>query len=469
MPIDINLIRSEPEKVLESENKRFSDPELLKDVLEADKEWRDHIKRLDLKRKEFNKTQKEITEFCKKNKKRPDDDTELMKEKKRLEKDVEELKKTEVFWKKELDRTIPYIGNIVHESVPVSNNEDDNEIVYTFEIDKQLRKTTENMSSYGISNIRPHHQLLWMIGGYEPDRGSLVAGSRAYFLKGPAVLLNQALINYSLQFLMKHDYTPMQPPYFMNKSAMSKVAQLTDFNEALYHVTKSSQESFEDKYLIATSEQPLCAYHMNDWIPEKDLPIRYAGVSTCFRKEAGKHGKDTWGIFRVHQFDKIEQFVITDPEDSWKMLDTMKTISEDFLQSLELPYQVVNIVSGELNLAAAKKYDIECWFPFYDEYKELVSCSNCTDYQARAVETRCGLKKAGQESKKYCHMLNSTLCATSRTICCILENNQTEDGITVPKVLVPFMGGLEFIPFIREPREMGAAEIELSKKLSEYL
>lgn len=192
-----------------------------------------------------------------------------------------------------------------------------------------------------------------------------------------------------------------------------------------------------EKYLIATSEQPLAAMHLGEWLNPGDLPIRYAGYSTCFRKEAGAYGRDTWGIFRVHQFEKIEQFVITSPKDSWEMHETMLEYAEEFHKSLGLPYQVVNIVSGELNAAAAKKYDLECWFPGLNAYRELVSCSNCTDYQARRMEIRYGAKQ--DATKTYVHMLNSTLCATGRAICCILENNQTEKGILVPDVLQPYL------------------------------
>jgi seryl-tRNA synthetase len=208
-------------------------------------------------------------------------------------------------------------------------------------------------------------------------------------------------------------------------------------------------------YLIATSEQPLAALHVDEWMDPATLPVRYGGVSSCFRKEAGAHGKDTWGIFRVHQFEKVEQFVITSPETSWEMHEEMLKTSEEFYQSLGIPYQVVVIVSGELNNAAAKKYDLEGWYPGFQEFRELVSCSNCTDYQARRMEIRYGAPKKDDDTKHYVHMLNSTLTATGRTICAILENNQTDKGINVPPALQPFLAGyLEdatFIPFVNEP------------------
>ena len=253
-------------------------------------------------------------------------------------------------------------------------------------------------------------------------------GHRGYFLKQWGVFLNQALINYGLEFLTNRKigdktYTPLQTPQFMNKDMMAKTAQLEQFDEELYKVVDGDQE----KYLIATSEQPISALHADEWILKPDLPIAYAGYSTCYRREAGSHGKDAWGIFRVHQFEKIEQFVITEPEKSWEAFDEMIATSEAFYQSLNIPYRVVAIVSGALNNAASKKYDLEAWFPFQGEYKELVSCSNCTDYQSRRLEIRFGTKTQTEMGKKYVHCLNSTLCATERALCCLMENYQTEE------------------------------------------
>jgi seryl-tRNA synthetase len=220
----------------------------------------------------------------------------------------------------------------------------------------------------------------------EFERGQKIAGHRGYFLKGFGVLLNQALINYGLNFLTPKEYTALQPPFFMKQSLMQETCQLSDFEENLYKVIGQSVD--EPNYLVATSEQPISALYRSEWIEPADLPMRYAGISSCFRKEAGAHGKDVWGIFRVHQFEKVEQFCLTTPEKSWEMHEEMIKIAEDFYKGLELPYRVVNIVSGELNDAAAKKYDLEAWFPGYNAFRELVSCSNCTDFQSRALEVR---------------------------------------------------------------------------------
>jgi seryl-tRNA synthetase len=318
--------------------------------------------------------------------------------------------------KASLDKDLSKVPNDVSPGVPVSKDEADNAVVRTW------GEPTPNPS--GLN----HHELLWMIGGYEPERGVGVAGHRAYFLTGVGALLNQALISYGLSYLSAKNYTALLPPFFMNRDVMAGVAQLEDFDEQLYKVVGEAADGSEDKYLIATSEQPICVFHKGEWLAEKELPKRYVGYSACFRKEAGSHGRDTWGIFRVHQFDKVEQFVVCEPEHSEAMHAAMIEASEGFYQSLGIAYRVINIVSGELNNAAAIKYDLEGWFPTQATFRELVSCSNCTDYQSRAMEVRCGLNKkagpAGEPSKKYVHFLNGTLCATTRTICAILENNQ---------------------------------------------
>mmetsp|Transcript_16643 Transcript_16643/g.51832 ORF Transcript_16643/g.51832 Transcript_16643/m.51832 type:complete len:622 (-) Transcript_16643:45-1910(-) len=437
MPLDINSIRAykggDPEKVRESQRRRFADVTLVDKVIAEDEVWRTLVAKADDIRGEKNTKQKEITALKKAKKQVP---PELLAELKAIDARVKE---TEAAVDPQLQKVLKMfqsIGNLVDDSVVVSNDEE---------------KDSEVVAKWG--NPAPdakysHHELLYMIGGYEPKRGVRVAGHRAYFFTEYGVLLNQAVINYGIAFLRKRQYKVMQPPFMMNKEIMSGVAQLSEFDEALYKVVGGDQE----RYLIATSEQPICAYHKGEWLQESELPLRYAGVSTCFRKEAGSHGRDTWGIFRVHQFEKVEQFCITtgDLEESQKMHEEMKQIAEDYVQSMGFPYHVVNIVSGELNNAAIKKYDLEAWFPFQKQYRELVSCSNCTDYQSRSMEIRCGQKKMGGREKKYVHMLNSTLCACGRTICCLLENNQTPTGVVVPPVLRPFMGGVDFMPFVRD-------------------
>ena len=402
-----------------------------------------------------------------------------------------------------MQRKLNALGNIVHESVHVDANEDNNPIVRTWgKLPELVVDSTPGRAH--------HHEVLAMIDGFDPRRGSKIAGHRGFFLKGMGALLNMALVNYGLHFLSKKGYTPMQTPFFMKKNIMAETCQLSDFDDQLYKISTGKDATAEDPdnefYLIATSEQPISAYFYNEVVDPAEMPVRFAGFSTCFRKEAGASGKDTWGIFRIHQFEKVEQFVITTPEESWAEHERMIQVSEEFYQSLDLPYRVINIVSGALNDAAAKKYDLEAWFPGYNAYRELVSCSNCTDFQSRGLNVRmlskktnkdekpdkAGKKKEGAEKKDdnekkegdeqkedkvnkdekadadkakdkddkkekkeekktsdFVHMLNGTLCATERTLCCILENYQTDKGVVVPKVLVPYVG-TDFIPYTKD-------------------
>ncbi|KAG8230446.1 hypothetical protein J437_LFUL014710 [Ladona fulva] len=286
-----------------------------------------------------------------------------------------------------------------------------------------------------------------------------VSGAISRKTRGPAVFLEQALIQLALRILFEKQYKPLYTPFFMKKEVMQEVAQLSQFDEELYKreylilfliekaKTVVGKEAVKEdgneteKYLIATSEQPIAAFHRGEWIPEQALPIRYAGVSTCFRQEVGSHGRDTRGIFRVHQFEKIEQFCLTSPLEnkSWEIMEEMITNAEGFYKLLQIPYRIVNIVSGALNNAAAKKLDLEAWFPGSGAFRELVSCSNCLDYQARRLLVRYGQTKKMGAQTSYVHMLNATMCATTRVICAILEVHQTSTGIAVPEVLKPFM------------------------------
>mmetsp|Transcript_39496 Transcript_39496/g.72873 ORF Transcript_39496/g.72873 Transcript_39496/m.72873 type:complete len:487 (-) Transcript_39496:206-1666(-) len=476
MPIDINELRAykggDPEKWRKYQRQRFKPPEHVDEVLAEDEKWREMTKEVSEIRRDVNKLQKEVIAPKKKAKEPCEEEVAQMKAMQKKIKDIEAAM-PEVEAKR--DQLLSRIGNIVDPEVPISHDEDeDNLVVALFPEpleaenagDKPLLPCPIGKIKYTMPAAKPlqHDDLLWRIGGYEPQRGSNVAGHRGYFLKNAGVLLNQALINYSIAFLGKKGYDVLQPPYFMNKDVMAGIAQLEDFDEQLYKVSGKTDDptGSNEKYLIATSEQPMCGYHRNEWVDDKTLPLRYTGVSTCFRKEAGSSGKDIRGIFRVHQFDKIEQFCLTNDsfEDSAAEQRRMLGAAREFYESLGIGYRVVCIVSGELNDAAVKKYDLEGWFPGQNTYRELVSCSNCTDYQARGVGTRCGTKKAGEKGDlnaraSYCHMLNSTLCATGRAICAILETYQEEDGVRVPEVLRPYMAGMEFMPFVREKMEEG--------------
>eukprot|EP01117_Protostelium_nocturnum_P020386 TRINITY_DN9141_c0_g1_i1.p1 TRINITY_DN9141_c0_g1~~TRINITY_DN9141_c0_g1_i1.p1 ORF type:complete len:497 (+),score=130.61 TRINITY_DN9141_c0_g1_i1:112-1491(+) len=442
MGLDPLLFRTEDqggklELVKESQRRRYKPEEQVNNVVAAYEENRRAQHAKDQAKSEVKKIQDEITA---KKKAKQEVDEQLLKNKTEAESKVPQLEKDHEEASIRMESAIRAIGNIVHQSVPVSKDEKDNLVVKQwgdFKTDPEKKH---------------HHEVLGMLDGYESARGVKVAGHRGYFLKGVGVQLNFAIMQYGMDFLNSRDYTMLQPPYLMNRGVMSNTAQLEEFDEALYKINLSSADQASaseetEKYLIATSEQPISALHQGEWLDPKNLPIRYGGVSTCFRKEAGAHGKDTWGIFRVHQFEKIEQFCITSPETSWEMHEKMLEHSEEFYQSLGIPYRVVSIVSGALNNAAAKKYDLEGWFPSFNEHRELVSCSNCTDYQSRSMEIRYGSKKQNEREKKYVHMLNSTLCATTRTICAILENYQTPTGVQVPEALQKYMGGKTFMEF----------------------
>ena len=324
------------------------------------------------------------------------------------------------------------VGNILYESVPIGETEEENKI----------ERTVGDLPKFSFKPLS-HVELISEIGGADLKKASEIAGSRFYYLKGDLVLLNLALLKYALEKLMSKNYVPMWTPFFTKHEVMKAAAELADFEEQLYKIQD------EDLYMIATSEQTIAAYHYNEIIDPKKLPLKYAGISSCFRREAGTHGKDTLGIFRVHQFEKVEQFIFCKPANSWKYFEELITNSEELFRELKIPYRIANIVSGELNDNAAKKYDLEAWFPASETYRELVSCSNCLDYQARKLKIRMG-KVGSQQAKEILHTLNSTAIATERTICCILENYQNEDqSITIPEVLRQYMRDRKIIKSIK--------------------
>lgn len=427
-----------PALIKESQRKRGLSEEIVDEVIGLYKAWVKIDFEINQKNKEINAKQKEIT--AKRKAKEPADD--LIVQKNALDAAKVEVEKRSLEAQDKMRTKAALIGNLVGKSVPVSLTEDDNVT------ERSWHPEGPNAQPEQKKGILAHHEVMIRLDAFDMDRGSKIVGHRGYFLTGDGVDLNQALINYGLDFLRKKNYKKIQAPFFMRKDVMAKTAQLEQFDEELYKVTGDE----DDKYLIATSEQPISALHSAEWFesPKEQLPIKYAGYSTCFRKEAGSSGKDTWGLFRVHQFEKVEQFLITSPEDSWEAFNDMVAASEEFYQSLKIPYRIVAIVSGALNLAAAQKYDLEAWFPYQGAYKELVSTSNCTDYQARRLEVRHGIKKAGEERKQYVHMLNGTLCATERSLTCIVENYQTPDGVVIPEVLRPYIQGRDFLPWVKE-------------------
>ncbi|KAL0235887.1 hypothetical protein GEMRC1_002469 [Eukaryota sp. GEM-RC1] len=438
--IDIWLLRDDKdgnsEAVRESQRRRFADVTLVDQVIDKDKQWRESVVKKEKLRAELNRTSKQIGKLVKDG----EDITEHRATVASLKLEITQLDAFEATLLSERDEILKTIGNIVEPQVLFSNNEEQNRVISTF----SSPEPRDHPATHS------HVDLLHMIGGVDYERGTKVGGSRSYFLTGPGVKLNMALIMCGLNFLSDREYTPCQVPYLVKPEVMAATAQLSDFDDQLYNVGSDK----DLKYLIATSEQPLSALHQGEWLAPQDLPKRYAGFSTCFRKEAGTHGRDTLGIFRTHQFEKVEQFTVTEPSKSKEMFDEMIGNAKDFMELLGLPYREVEIVSGALNNAAAVKHDVEGLFRHSNVYRELVSCSNCTDYQSRRLDIR--YRSAGKsgslkgQAKEYVHLLNSTLTATGRTLCCILEQYQTPEGIEVPKALVPYFGS-DFIPFVKAP------------------
>ena len=431
--LDIKIFRNDPELVRTSQKARGASVELVDQIVDLDHQ---HLKILyahEQIKRQINQSQKEIHQKMK----NKEDCKELIANKKNLENTLLSTELENIT--KELHNKLSSVGNIVHNTVIVSMDEKDNEIVRLHGVAQPKPRDLK---------LKSHFEVMQDLDMVDTHRGSSIAGHRGYFLKNFGVRLNQALINYGLNFLSKKGYTLLQPPYYMFKNIIAETVQLSDYDDNLYKMVAASSladKMIEDKYLIATSEQPISAYHRHEIIHENHLPLNYCGFSTCFRKEAGAHGKDIQGIFRVHQFEKIEQFCITKPEDSWLMFEKMIAISEEFYQNLGLHYRIVNIVSGALNNAAAKKYDLEAWFPQAQQFRELVSCSNCTNYQSVSMDIRMK-RPNNSKTREFVHCLNSTLCATERTMCCIVENYQTENGLIIPEVLQSYLG-IDFVPY----------------------
>jgi len=421
--LDINLIRQNPEIVRKDLEKRndLEKIKLLEEVIELDKLWRKEIAGLNELRRERN----ELSEKIAKLKKEGKDVTELLERAKILPEKIKELEQKVETKEKRIKEILMTLPNILHESVPIGKDENDNVVIKTWgEIPK--------------FNFKPkdHQDLGLPLDLMDIERAAKVAGARFYYLKNALVELNWALIKYGLDFIKKRGFKLFQPPYMIRREALEGAIAFRDFQDMIYKIEG------EDLYLIGTAEHALLAYHMNEILDGKDLPLLYAGISPCFRKEAGTHGKDTKGIFRVHQFEKVEQFIFCKPEESWHWHEVLLKNAEDFFQSLGIPYRVVNICTGDIGSIAAKKYDIEAWLPGQGKYREVVSCSNCTDYQARRANIRF---REGNEIR-YVHTLNSTLVATERAIIAIMENYQQEDGsIIIPKVLKPYLNGAEKI------------------------
>ena len=416
--LDIKLFRENPELIMDSEKKRFRSTENAEKVIEYDTLWREGERRLNTLRAEKNKLSKSFKQA-----KKDGNIEEVIAKSKEVANEIKELSAKNAEYLELRDDYRYKVGNVIDEDVPISDTEDDNVIV----------RKVGDLPEFDFEALN-HVDLIEKIDGADIETAASIAGARFYYLKRDILHLNLALIQFALSELEAEGYIPMQTPFFVKGEVAAETSELGEFEETLYKVEN------EDLYLIATAEQTLAALHRDEIINPDDLPLRYCALSTCFRKEAGSHGKDTLGIFRVHQFEKIEQFIFSSPEESKNEHNRLLEVTENIYKKLGLPYQIVAIVSSALNDNAAIKYDLEAWFPGSKTYRELVSCTNCGDYQARKTKTRVG--RAGSGDAQILHTLNSTAIATERTMCCILENYQQADGsVKVPEVLVPFMGG----------------------------
>ena len=418
--LDIRFVRAHPE-IVKADLQKRNDPEKsgwVDELLIKDARSRELKVETDTLRQRRNTIARDINAA----KKAGQDAKDLLTEAAALPQKIRACDAEQEEIKNTIHNYLMRLPNILHDSVPAGKDDSENVEI--------KRVGTPRAAGFELKN---HGQLAVDNNWADFERAAKIAGAGFYFLKGNLVLLDLALQRYALDLLEKKGFTPVIPPYMINRSSYEGVTDLGDFEKVMYKIDG------DDAYLIATSEHPIGAMYRDEIFEEKDLPLRLAGISPCFRREIGAHGLDTKGLFRVHQFTKVEQFVFCKPEDSWAIHEELLANAEELFAGLDLPYHVVNICTGDIGTVAAKKYDIEVWMPRENAYKEVVSCSNCTSYQAVRLNIRVR-DKSDFESKQHIHTLNSTAVATSRVIRAILENNQQKDGsVKIPDVLRPYM------------------------------
>jgi seryl-tRNA synthetase len=424
--LDIRFVRSSPE-VIRADLVKRNDTEKLAwvdDLLRKDIRSRELKIETDTLRQRRNTIAREINAVRKSGK----DAAVLMAEAANLPQKIKSYDDEQEEIAHAIRHYLMRLPNILDESVPRGKDDTDN---------IEIRRVG-SVRTFDFE-LKNHGQLAADKGWADFERATKISGAGFYFLKGSLALLDMALQRYAIDLLARKGFTPIIPPYMINRPSYEGVTDLEDFEKVMYKIEG------DDAYLIATSEHPLGAMHKDEIFEDKDLPLRLAGISPCFRREIGAHGLDTKGLFRVHQFTKVEQFVFCKPEDSWQIHEELLANAEDVFQNLEIPYRVVNICTGDIGTVAAKKYDIEAWMPRENEYKEVVSCSNCTSYQAVRLNIKVR-DKSEFESKQYVHTLNSTAIATSRVLRAILENFQDMDGsVEIPRVLRPYMNDREYL------------------------
>lgn len=420
--LDLKIIRDNPDSVKKDLEKRQDKEKQawLKDLLELDKKYRKQLQEAEL----FRKKRNEITHEVKKLLAEKKDAKKKIREAKDLPNKIKEIEKKTALMKEKIDYYLMRLPNILHESVPYGKDDTENQVIR--EVGKKISR----------KDLPPHGELLEKHGWADFERGAKISGTGFYFLKGQFALLDQALLRFAIDKLLKKGYTLIEPPVLMTKDSYEGVTDLADFENVMYKIDG------EDLYLIATSEHPMAAMYKDEILSEKQLPIKFVGISPCFRKEIGKHGIDTRGLFRVHQFNKIEQFIFSRPEDSWKFHEELLKNAEELFKELGLAYRVVNLCTGDIGIVSAKKYDLDAWMPREGKYREVVSNSNCTSYQA--VRSNIKFRKK-DGSKEYVHTLNSTAIATSRALRALLETYYDNGVIKIPKSLQPYMNGAKEI------------------------
>ncbi|MEU5820713.1 serine--tRNA ligase [Streptomyces sp. NPDC047803] len=423
--IDLRLIREDPDRVRASQRNRGEDVALVDALLSADERRRSSGVAFDELRSEQKSLGKLIPKAS------PEERAELLTRAEQLKVDVKAADAAQDEADAETRNLLLRLGNIVHPDVPVGGEED-----------FVVLETHGTIRDFGAEGFEPrdHLELGEALGAIDMERGAKVSGSRFYYLTGVGALLELALVNAAIAQATEAGFTPMLTPTLVRPRAMEGTGFLGQAAEDVYHLDK------DDQYLVGTSEVPLAAYHMDEIIDADKLPLRYAGYSSCYRREAGTYGKDTRGIFRVHQFTKVEMFSYVDPADAeaehLRLLDWEK----QWLTGLELPFQVIDVASGDLGASATRKYDCEAWIPTQGKYRELTSASNCGEFQARRLSVRMRENREGKKVMQPLATLNGTLCAVPRTIVAILENHQLADGsVRVPEVLRPYLGGREIL------------------------
>ncbi len=423
--LDIKLIRENPDIVRKDLEKRqdFDKIKWIDELLVFDKKRREVISKVN----ELRKKRNEITEEIARLKKKGEDASNLLKEVKEIPERIKQLEDDLARYEEKVNWYLMRLPNILHDSVPFGKDDKDNVVVKVWGEPPKFDFEPKN-----------HLEILEGLGLIDMERAAKVAGAGFYYMKEELVLLDQAIQRFAIDFLRKKGFTIVLPPYMLRKDAYMGVTDLDAFHDVLYKIED------EDLFMIATAEHPLGAMFKDEVFTKKELPLKLCGVSPCFRKEVGTHGKYTKGLFRVHQFHKVEQFVFCLPEDSWKLHEELQQNSEELYQALGIHYRVVNVCTGDIGSIAAKKYDTEFWMAD-GQFREIGSNSNCTDYQARRLNIKYR-EKEGQPPIGFVHTLNNTALATSRTIIAIIEQFQQKDGsVIIPKPLRPYIGGIEVL------------------------